>query len=121
VVATLLPQNVNTVIKKGWQINRWVIPDADDKIYDIDGPTVGIGFNINHTAETYASFSQWVTWNGEQCSDSAQGGWHYFAAVDADKNFDAAKPKDQANADTELNDLGAGNPALPEQSRYQPR
>lgn len=59
-----------------------------DKIYDIDYPGCSTQkhFNINHTSETYANFTQWATVNlGAQtrCSDDAL--WFYEARVDVDK------------------------------------
>ena len=93
-----------------------MIPDSDDKIYVIDGPTCGLNFNVNHTKEVYDQFREWVEWNGVKCSDDYY--WYYQARVDDD--LDAAnKPN---NDDTELNDVSTGQiTPLPSSATYQIR
>lgn len=90
-------------------------PDANQKIYDIDGPTVGNKFRVNHTKETYNNFTQWVTQNGTQVSDKVT--WHYQARVDDDLDA-ASKPR---NKDTELNDVGSGHITIPSAAKYTTR
>lgn len=139
IVATLASNGANT----GWDIKReivfkdfsngaisdsssgrddtsyasWkdLVPDADRKIYDIDNPTCGNKFAVDHTKETYNNFKQWVTLNGKRASDEVK--WHYQARVDDD--LDAAnKPK---NDDTELNDVGTGHITIPSKAHYKVR
>ncbi|HEY6724388.1 MAG TPA: DUF4157 domain-containing protein, partial [Polyangiaceae bacterium] len=90
-------------------------PSADRKIYDIDGPSIGRGFNVHHTKEVYDNFEQWVTLNDTQVSDKVQ--WHYHARVDDD--LDAAnRPR---NDDTEQNDVGTGHRTIPGTPHYPVR
>jgi hypothetical protein len=150
-VATLSPPGVYAVITEGWDIKRWVqfkdytngvlsasgdrddtsypsskdlIPDSDDKIYDIDGPTCGQGFNITlshkYTKETYNNFWQWVTWNETKCSDSLNT-WHYQARVDDDLDPTHRDSRGAGNEDTELNDVGWGMINIPNTASYSPR
>jgi hypothetical protein len=44
--------------------NLHLTPDADDKIYDIDGPNVRPGLGQNKSYQTYNNFRQSVEWNG---------------------------------------------------------
>ena len=87
-----------------------LIPDNDDKIYDIDGPA--IVFVPNHTMETYNNFTEWVTWKELRCSDNAY--WHYQARVNDDLDAEN-KPY---NHDTDLNDVGVGHKTIPQVSQY---
>jgi hypothetical protein len=139
-VFTLYPTGVYDIVSNGWDIKRWIdfhdyengsteeadsrsddnvdtdedlVPDNDDKIYVIDGPT--IPFGLNHTFETYNTFSEWVEWNGTKCSGNYY--WHYRARVDDD--LDASnKPH---NDDTELNDVGTGQITPQSSAYYSPR
>lgn len=147
-VATILPAGVHEVIQTGFNLHQWVTgkwfdngaltqnidqednpaanrkdltPNNDDKIFYVDGPTAGLGFDVNHTTEKYNSFSGWVTWNDEVISDSNQGKWHYFARIDDDLDAAHRQADGSGNDDTELNDLGLGNPALPANAHYNPR
>ena len=143
-VFTLSPTGVYNVVSDGWDIKRWktiihyengssddgvvsdddtsagiykdLVPDDDDKIYDLDAPQCGSGFNIDHTKEVYDNFRQWCTWNGTKCSDDYY--WYYRAQVDDD--LDAENKPD--NDDTELNDLGTGQiSSFPPSNTYEPR
>lgn len=51
-------------------------PDIDDKIYDLDGPSIG-NFGVLDSYERYDNFRQYIQWNGEMCSDYA--GWYWQA------------------------------------------
>jgi hypothetical protein len=127
--ATLSPSGVNSVVKAGWTFERevwshnWIdgvkaltsnekwtpdtskpnylrlTPDGDDKIYDLDGPDLRWG---NFHSETYNNFRQWVTWNGEKCSEYAL--WHWQARWSVNKD-----PSKQIT----LNECGTGNIMLP--------
>jgi len=109
-IATLTPKGVNQIVKGGWKFlrqkkgYRWAdkvcypkwpswtkdhskplcvdeTPDAEDKIYDIDAPTIG-GDSSSNTNEAYIVFRQYVEWDQEQCSDDAfwnfQARWEYL-------------------------------------------
>jgi len=137
-VATIAPTGAHAVVLDGWDMRRrrafaeyhngtntlrstgWddtsdsafkdLLPDNDEKIYDIDGPANGY-YSVNHTAEIYENFWQWVTWNDETCS--ATQSWHYQSWIDEDLGED----------DTELNDVGLGHITIPTNSpaHYAPR
>jgi len=110
-IAKLTPKGVNQVVKGGWKFLRqktgcrwsdkvcfpkwppWQkdhsepdcldeTPDAEDRIYDIDAPTIG-GDGSANTYEAYINFRQYVKWDGEQCCDYAfwhwQARWEYMA------------------------------------------
>ncbi|MGD2087588.1 MAG: hypothetical protein PVH61_15485 [Candidatus Aminicenantes bacterium] len=141
IVATLPANPAST----GWDIKRWVtyadfsngsssgsdsredtsliyfkdlVPDVDQKIYDIDGPVCPASdknFPVNHTAETYNNFTQWVTLDEERVSDKVK--WYYQARVDDDLDPEN-KPK---NDDTELNDVGTGHITIPGNAHYESR
>ncbi|MGH7177481.1 MAG: hypothetical protein ACREJC_08890, partial [Tepidisphaeraceae bacterium] len=55
-----------------------VTPDAEGKIYDIDGPNIH-GATAADSVERYINFKEWATFNGERASDDAlwcfTGGW----------------------------------------------
>ena len=133
--ATVLPHGANEVVKESWEILRTVrwfdcnngskgpitfeddtsdpdftdlVPDDDGGIYDLDGPTIGKFFLIDHTKERYLNFAQWVEWNGEQASGFLE--WHYQAQVDDDLDSQN-KPR---NDDTVLNDVAEGTILFPE-------
>lgn len=82
-----------------------LIPDVNDKIYDLDGPNIaGVGTN---DAETYNNFRQWIEWNNEKCSDYAEWYWR-------------GRWKRTASPQVTLKDVGTGNVALPNQSHFHP-
>ena len=91
------------------------MPDSDDKIYDLDAPTCGYGFRVNHTKEVYNNCEQWSTWNDTKCSEDVL--WHYQAWVDDDLDPEH-KP---TNDDTEKNDVGTGTISIPGTAHYTPR
>ena len=91
------------------------IPGQDNQVFFIDAPTVGLGFQINHTAERYRYFTVRLLWDGDEAAPVLK--WYYFAAVDDD--LDAAnKPR---NVDTVLNELGSGSRPFPNACAFQPR
>ncbi len=97
----------NTTWQDDTSLARWkkLIPDADDKIYDLDGPNL---FGVGTTdAETYNNFRQWIEWNGETCSANAE--WYY-----------QARWQKSAAPQIILNDGGTGNIALPATSHFHP-
>jgi len=128
-VAVLSPVGVHAVVKAGWTFQREVwshnwsdgqkirswndkwtpdtsnprylrlIPDGDDKIYDLDAPDIRWG---QSHSETYNNFRQWIEWNGDKCSDYAP--WHWQARWSVDKD-----PKKQIT----LNELGPAEMKLP--------
>jgi hypothetical protein len=57
--------------------NLRLTPDADEKIYDIDGPNVRPGLGQSKSYQSYNNFRQFVHWNGEICSEKA--GWYFRA------------------------------------------
>jgi hypothetical protein len=110
-VATLTPKGIRDVLSggltferevwshtwsdggktKGWN-DTWtkdtsnprylkLMPDADDRIYDLDGPDLRWG---QKNYETYNNFRQWITWNGERCSDYAPWFWQARWSLDRD-------------------------------------
>lgn len=142
IVATLKPPGVNEVVRSGWEIRRWktivtcvngtrvfeegddtsdpaftdLIPDTDERIYDLDRPTIGAGLSVIHTQERYLSFYQWVEWNGDR-SLSGIRNWHFRAVVDDDLD-PGNRPR---NDDTLLLDFGEGSIVVPDQCRFEPR
>ncbi len=141
-VFTLTPTGVFQVIKSGWDIKRWIIfrdysngslsnsgnrsddshnadedliPDNDNNIYVIDEPTLRIGFNVNHTKETYNNFTEWLEWNNNKASDDNI--WYFQSRVDDDLDI-ANKPN---NDDTELKEIGLGNIVIPNSAHYSTR
>jgi hypothetical protein len=135
-VAVLSPKGVNGVVKSGWAFQREVwsrnfmdgresvgtnktwtrdtskpaylrlTPDANDKIYDLDGPDLRWG---SQTSETYNNFRQWIEWNGKTCSEYAAWYWKARWRVDRD-------PRKQIT----LNELATGNTNLPARAYYRP-
>lgn len=130
-VATLSPKGVYQVVVSGWSFERqvwthnWIDgvkaagtndawtrdtsqprylrlkPDANDKIYDLDGPDIRWG---KRSAETYNNFRQWIEWNNEKCSEHTLWYWQARWRLHED-------PSKQIS----LNDLGAGkNISLPD-------
>lgn len=139
-VATITPAGAGAVFTTGWGCHRsrwchdfengakdspydtdWVddtsdapwkveTPDANDMIYDVDGPNM-IGSaptSMVTTMERYANFAQYVKWNGEFASSSAY--WYYQA------RWEKAK-----NPQITLNEVSTGalNP-LPDKSSFAP-
>lgn len=88
--------------------NLRLVPDAQDAIYDIDGPNIRAGLAPN-TYERYMNFRQWVEWRGERCSD--YGLWYWRARWDA-----RLTPRNVV-----LNDLGTGNRQLPDTPYFTAR
>jgi hypothetical protein len=129
-VATLTPPGVNAVVKAGLTFERQVIshnwsdgiktkqfndtwtrdtsdaaylkliPDAKDKLYDLDGPDLRWG---QRSYETYNNFRQWITFNTERCSD--YGLWHWQARWQLHRD-----PAKQIT----LNEVGPGSVSLPD-------
>ena len=81
--------------------NLRLSPDADDKIYDIDGPNVRAGLGQKRIYETYNNFRQWIEWNNEVCSEKAEWYWR-------------ARWRENAKPNVTLNDLGSGKKPLPD-------
>jgi hypothetical protein len=85
------------------------------EIYDVDAPGCSIGMpgtSINHTAEVYDNFTQFVTVTLDaevQCSDDRL--WSYTAWVDVDR----------ASGKVEKNELRLSHIALPASSHYPTR
>lgn len=147
IAATLSPAGAGAVVQAGWDIKRWIVfkdfsngalssssagqddtslpqykdlvPDPDDKIYDIDGPTVGNNFGVNHTKETYNNFTQWVTWNGDKASGDVT--WHFQARVDDDLDPAHRNPDGSGNDDTVLIDVDSGTITIPGAAHFAPR
>ena len=132
-IATLTPKGVNQVVTGGWKFCRkkqgcrwggkicqpkWTIwtddhskpecvdetPDVEDKIYDIDAPTIG-GESSNDTNEAYINFMQYVEWDKEVCSDVVH--WHWKA------RWEYAK-----DPSTVFMDVGKGLIPIPKDSFY---
>jgi len=82
-----------------------LIPDNDDQIYDIDGPTVP--YRINDY-ETYNNFRQWIEWNKEKCSD--YGLWY----------FNGRWKKGHGPSEITMVEVGNGNKKLPKKSFFHP-
>lgn len=85
---------------------KMTIPDADDKIYDNDAPTLGASQSPNNQ-ETYINFKQWVEWQGKECSENAEWYWK-------------ARWLKTANPRIVLKEVGTGNIALPDSPHYPP-
>lgn len=81
--------------------NLRLTPDADDKLYDIDGPNIRPGLGQTKTYETYNNFRQWIEWNSETCSVKAE--WYF-----------RARWQETAKPNVTLKDLGLSNKALPD-------
>ena len=88
--------------------NQDVALQADDQIYFIDAPTVGLGFAVPHTAERYQVFLDFAAWDGKLGSDSFQ--WHYFVQIDDDLDA-ASKPRNHDTVMNELRPLRLTNPS----------
>jgi hypothetical protein len=129
-VATLTPSGVHNVVTSGWNLRRerwtrqwangrpgeqtttsWdddtsnrellrLTPDANDRIYDTDGPNIRWGTS---SYEIYHNFRQWVEWHSERCSD--YGYWHFRARWRAHPN---------QSQQIVLNEVGPGQRPLPE-------
>jgi hypothetical protein len=136
-VATLTPKGVNQVIKAGWTLERqvwshnWIdgvrapstndnwtrdtskpnylrlVPDVQDKIYDLDAPDIRWG---QFSCETYNNFRQWVEWNAEKCSDYAP--WYWQARWSLNKDL---------SKQITLNELSTGNIKLPSKPHFSAR
>jgi len=85
-----------------------LIPDAGDKIYDIDGPNVAAFKNTNDS-QTYNNFQQYVQWNPTPAEFTARtpttsdyGNWYWQG------RWQAAKAPQIT-----LMDVGTGSIALP--------
>jgi hypothetical protein len=87
---------------------KWLrlTPDANNKIYDLDAPSVVRQPETGRTFEVYDNFWQWVEWNGERCSDEAP--WYWRGIWNGDNR----------KAVIELTEVGTGSPALPEKPKY---
>lgn len=141
-IATLTPPGVNAVVKAGWKFRRdrffhtfidgvaggindanWVddtsdgtetnlVPDANDKIYDIDGPNVAV-FGSKADTQVYANFREYVQWNPTAAeagtppatgkpTTSDYGNWYWKGRWQA-----------ASNPQITLTDVGTGNITLP--------
>jgi hypothetical protein len=110
-IATISPPGVHDVVKSGWTFRRerwtkhwldgkpgdqttpgWVddtsgpdflrlTPDADDRIYDTDGPDIRWGAK---SYEIHHNFRERVEWQSELCSD--YGYWNFRALWKANKD-----------------------------------
>lgn len=82
----------------GWKDLNPKSGTSTREIYDLDAPGCSVklpGISIDHTAEIYANFTQWVTVTLDsevRCSDEKT--WSYEARIDVDK----ANGKVEANA-----------------------
>ncbi|HEX8242708.1 MAG TPA: hypothetical protein VF541_04420 [Longimicrobium sp.] len=56
--------------QKQWRVND------NDRIYDLDAPSIACWYPGAAAIETYMSFSQHVTWQGTRCSDDVA--WHFI-------------------------------------------
>jgi hypothetical protein len=81
--------------------NLRLTPDANDRIYDIDGPNVRPGLGQSKSYQTYTNFRQFVEWNGEICSEKAE--WYF-----------RARWRESSSPNITYKDLGTGNKALPD-------
>lgn len=67
----------------GWEedpfgeANVSLVPDANDRLYAIDGPTVGQWHGATQSCSRNDNFQGWVEWHGTKCSSEA--GWYYRA------------------------------------------
>lgn len=128
-IAALTPSGVHNVVTSGWTFRReretrqwnngqpgdqtttgWeddtsnpdflrLTPDANDRIYDTDGPDIRWGTS---SYEIYHNFRQWVEWHSESCSD--YGYWHFRARWRANPN---------QSQQIILNEVGPGQRTLP--------
>lgn len=129
-VATLTPAGVHNVVTSGWTLRRerwtrqwsdgrpgdqtttgWdddtssheflrLTPDANDRIYDTDGPNIRWGTS---SYEIYHNFRQRVEWHSERCSD--YGPWYFRVRWRAHPN---------QSRQIILNEVGSGQRPLPE-------
>lgn len=129
-VATLTPSGVHNVVTSGYTFRRerwtaqwangrpgnqtttgWVddsslpallrlTPDANDRIYDTDGPNIN---SSTSSYEIYHNFRQRVEWHSERCSD--YGPWYFRARWRAHPN---------QSQQIILNEVGSGQRPLPE-------
>ena len=83
-----------------------LVPDADDKIYDLDGPDVR-QVGPSNDVETYNNFRQWIEWNGNRCSDNAEWYWQ-------------GRWQKSVTPQVSLKDVGTGNIVLPSKSHFHP-
>ncbi len=98
----------NTTWVDDTSLSMWtkLTPDADDKIYDLDGPNVqAVGSSNDY--ETYNNFRQWIEWNSEKCSDYADWYWQ-------------GRWKKSATPQVTLKEVGIGNIKLPDDSYFHP-
>lgn len=80
-------------------------PTADEKIYDLDGPSIlAVGTS---DAEVYYNFRQYIQWNGDMCSDYSLWYWQ-------------GRWQKSASPQVTLKDVGTGNIALPNDSHFHP-
>ncbi len=70
-------------------------PDNDEKIYDLDGPSIGPAGTDSY--ERYDNFREYIQWNGDMCSDYT--GWYYKARW---------KKNNTGTNQVTLNDVSAG-------------
>jgi hypothetical protein len=86
-----------------------LIPDADDKIYDRDAPSIIDAGGNDY--ETYNNFREWIEWSGmttnEGCSDKAE--WYWKGVWQK-----AAAPQ------VTTKEVGTGNIVLPANSALHP-
>lgn len=101
----------------GWQDLDPTDRPGKRELYDVDAPgcsaTAEEFDEIDHTAEHYSNFEQYVTVildNEVQCSDTLL--WSYAAQVDIDKT--------KGNR-IEMNVVRPGHIVIPERSKYKPR
>lgn len=80
-------------------------PDADEKIYDLDGPNIAAAGTTDY--ETYNNFKQWIEWGGDRCSDDAS--WYF-----------QGRWQRSSSPQVTLKDVGTGNIALPDKSTFHP-
>ena len=85
---------------------KTIIPDANDKLYALDGPN--IGSEGQTSTEIYDNFYVYVTWNSQMCSDTNTS-WHF-----------QGRWKDGQTPPITFIDLGASLITLPTNAYYPP-
>ncbi|MGO9528583.1 MAG: hypothetical protein ACLPT4_03535 [Verrucomicrobiia bacterium] len=96
----LVQQKIGTSFKDGvvnpaWTFLAWtndgpeaafetISPDSNDKLYAIDGPTIGDFGSASSSYETYLNFYVYATWNTQRCC-STNTFWHWRGMWKADQ------------------------------------
>jgi hypothetical protein len=114
---TFEPKSKDDTSYPGWQDLDPTEKPGKRELFDVDSPgcsaTTDDFDEIDHTAEHYCNFEQYVTVildSEVQCSDTLP--WSYAAQVDIDK---------RKGARIEMNVVRPGHIVIPEKSKYKPR